>query len=133
MRHYIWLIVLACVVALSGCGSDSRPGMSIEDVLNMEFEEDSYEDLQEVEEVCISNCADKECGSDGCGGICGECKQPSNLCLAPVCIEGKCYQEPIEDSCDDGNVCHALVLAGTKNLKSQAGCAVAQPGVVIWC
>lgn len=41
-------------------------------------------------QVCIPECAGKECGSDGCGGSCGtcsgadSCNNISGLCVAPV-------------------------------------------------
>ena len=52
------------------------------------------------ETVCPPNCAGKECGSDGCGGSCGECKQYY------TCQAGSCGPEqggpfwPCEDNSD---------------------------------
>lgn len=36
------------------------------------------------DQPCRPNCTDKECGSDGCGGSCGECEQGA-LCNAGRC------------------------------------------------
>ena len=38
--------------------------------------------------VCIPWCFQKECGSDGCGGSCGQCE------LNEVCIKGACFCAP---------------------------------------
>jgi hypothetical protein len=35
--------------------------------------------------VCISECSDRECGGDGCGGVCGTC-EPGSACSAGVCV-----------------------------------------------
>jgi len=44
---------------------------------------------------CQPQCDGKECGDDGCGGMCGDCEP------GQVCINGKC-PEPGQE-CDDGN------------------------------
>jgi hypothetical protein len=65
-----------------------------------------------------SNCAGKECGSDGCGGLCGSCL-PGSGCQDGICVAGPC--DPICGgkecgpngcggvcgTCPDGNVCSA--------------------------
>ena len=40
---------------------------------------------------CVSNCAGKECGTDGCGGTCGTCPQGR-------CQSGKCVNAPSSSS-----------------------------------
>ena len=30
-------------------------------------------DISDIEDVCIPDCNGKECGPDGCGGVCGGC------------------------------------------------------------
>lgn len=42
---------------------------------------------------CLPNCSGKECGSDGCGGECGECPDGT------MCNGGEC----LDVTCDDGN------------------------------
>ena len=46
-------------------------------------------------ECCLPDCDEAECGSDTCGGSCGECG------LGQLCIYGQC-PAPGEE-CDDGN------------------------------
>ena len=41
------------------------------------------------DEVCVPQCADKFCGANGCGGLCGECEGPE------VCWDGDCVS-PLE-------------------------------------
>jgi hypothetical protein len=56
---------------------------------------------------CVPSCEGLECGSDGCGGSCGECG-PGMGCADGVCIEStgpaECLgpNEPSADSCPDG-------------------------------
>lgn len=44
---------------------------------------------------CTPNCVNRECGSDGCNGVCGRCSQsscgdrPKSECRV-ICSEGKC-------------------------------------------
>jgi len=40
--------------------------------------------VEVCEEHCISDCADLDCGDDGCGGICGECG------VSELCVDGAC-------------------------------------------
>jgi hypothetical protein len=35
---------------------------------------------------CTSTCGDKECGDDGCGGVCGQCGE-GTMCMDGFCIE----------------------------------------------
>ncbi len=59
------------------------------------------------EVVCAPACEGRECGDDGCGGLCGTCPE-----AAPLCIEYKCKVQCIPDctgkECGDdgcGNPC----------------------------
>jgi len=45
--------------------------------------------------TCISSCAGKECGNDGCGGSCGSC--PSGV----YCDDGQCDAPCPMDFCDE--------------------------------
>lgn len=50
--------------------------------------EDDASLVLETEVPCIPSCANKECGNDGCGGLCGTC--PANH----ICQSGKCICVP---------------------------------------
>ncbi len=44
---------------------------------------------------CVRDCLFKQCGPDGCGGTCGECEGPQDVCQNGFCVcqpdcEGKC-------------------------------------------
>ncbi len=54
---------------------------------------------------CVSQCGDRNCGSDGCGGICGNCL-PTELCAGGTCMcKTKCGSDNTcgPDGC--GGVC----------------------------
>ena len=61
---------------------------------------------------CSPSCADKECGSDGCGGVCGSCAS-TTTCALPTCgTDGLCVLEnaPAGAPCTpDANLCTADV------------------------
>jgi len=42
----------------------------------------------ECKKQCAPNCGGKNCGSDGCGGVCGECS------AGVLCVNGVCQCEP---------------------------------------
>lgn len=59
---------------------------------------------------CVPTCAEKECGPDGCGGVCGACGEGANceggLCVAlpscvPSCIDVTCGDDGCGVSCGD--------------------------------
>ena len=79
---------------------------------------------------CQPDCTNKECGSDGCGGVCGECVVPeycaSGSCVEPPegefgypctsnedCLSGMCVEGPsgfvctttCTEDCPDGWLC----------------------------
>jgi len=64
----------------------------------------------ETEVVCLGDCGDKECGDDGCGGSCGSCPAPANLCMKAGCTaEYMCAESPWDGlACDDENSCTYL-------------------------
>jgi hypothetical protein len=45
---------------------------------------------------CQASCSGKECGTDGCGGTCGECASPL------LCVEGACTCVPLCESRECG-------------------------------
>ncbi len=61
-----------------------------------------------VEEPCIPNCNNRECGNDGCGGVCGECgvNQACNshhqcevTCTPKTCVELNAVCGDIDNGC----------------------------------
>ena len=51
---------------------------------------------------CVKQCDSKECGSDGCGGVCGTCA-PNDTCLpSGTCCQTTCTAE---SECDDNDGC----------------------------
>ncbi|MCX7943699.1 MAG: hypothetical protein N2746_04240 [Deltaproteobacteria bacterium] len=47
------------------------------------------------EDVCIPDCSGKQCGDDGCGGVCGDCGQDAE------CFENKCRCLRKHDNCNN--------------------------------
>ncbi|MBI3180002.1 MAG: hypothetical protein HYZ27_10100 [Deltaproteobacteria bacterium] len=42
---------------------------------------------------CVPDCADRKCGGDGCGGVCGSCGNPDPSApetVALACVDGQC-------------------------------------------
>ncbi len=50
---------------------------------------------ESVDEVCVPYCGGKECGDDGCGGICGSCSE-DKYCSNGICIS---YCSGTDESC----------------------------------
>ena len=57
------------------------------------------EDQCEEPEECIPECGDKECGGDGCGGICGECG------AGEACSDKGSCEEPDDETENKAYVC----------------------------
>ena len=73
--------------------------------------------------TCAPSCAGKQCGSNGCGGVCGYCQKLSafqcssvGTCLCvPNCYAKKCGGDGCGGSCGScsaGTVCDADTMAG---------------------
>ncbi len=54
--------------------------------------------------AAVANCLGKECGSDGCGGICGTCTGPQDVCVEGLCLcQGTCFGKTCgDDGCGGG-------------------------------
>lgn len=73
---FVWL----CAACSTGSGN-SGP----EDSLTADATAgDAVEDVGTEQTVCVPNCEDVECGSDGCGGQCGGCN-PGVACIMHKC------------------------------------------------
>ena len=58
---------------------------------------------------CTADCAGKECGEDGCGHECGQCKVGAcdgvTWTTPPTCVGDHCQGGGGTQSCDDANAC----------------------------
>lgn len=81
-----------------------------------------FEDNWVDPDVCVPNCDGKECGTDGCGGICGGCV-PSEVCGTDgICVDpnlpdaGPASDVPVCGDCLQEGLgairCDALVSGG---------------------
>ena len=71
----------------------------------------------EEPQVCEADCAGKDCGSDGCGGLCGTCEEgeacESGLCVADCvsnCEGLSCGDDGcggLCGTCDEGEACES--------------------------
>ncbi len=78
--------------------ADSSDGDEVKD-LDSKDSETSDGDTTD-EEVCVPDCTDKVCGSNNCGGTCGQCEQQERMCVDGVCVQ--CLND---EDCDDKNAC----------------------------
>ena len=108
----------AVIHALSGCGEGESCLGTASETLELELEggvtvylvvdgatesESSGAFEIEVDALCFPDCEGRSCGGDGCGGSCGTCVAPddlcdpdSGLCSSPVDLEGNTCQAPYE-------------------------------------
>ncbi|RJO69017.1 MAG: M6 family metalloprotease domain-containing protein [Myxococcales bacterium] len=56
---------------------------------------------------CVPNCSGKECGDDGCGGICGTCDGELACTLAGQCVTAECLTD---GDCPEGFYCDGFTL-----------------------
>jgi formylglycine-generating enzyme required for sulfatase activity len=114
------------------------------DVIDINSEVSDIPDLADIVEleVCQPDCDGKECGEDGCGGMCGECDGAQEACQDGICTcqpdcdgkecdddgcDGSCGSCPDEGTCILGQ-CHVNYCAlGLGDF----GCC--DDGVIIWC
>ena len=79
-------------------------------------------------EPCIPSCNDKECGPDGCGGLCGEC--PEDYVCQDYGVCEKCESQCQDKECgDDGcgglcGVCADKFVCGVNGMCGEAGCTM---------
>ena len=71
---------------------------------------------------CVPQCAERECGDDGCGGDCGACPQ-----VAPYCVQNQCAVT-CEPSCN-GRECGDDGCGGSCGVCLTAGSACGDDGL----
>jgi len=54
--------------------------------------------------VCVPQCDEKECGDDGCGGICGVCDD-EDPCTVDACTGNWCEHDKITGCCSSDSQC----------------------------
>jgi formylglycine-generating enzyme required for sulfatase activity len=98
-------------------GLPELPPVTGKDVIDVSTEtvELRTDDTTDTTDVCIPDCADKECGDDGCGGSCGQCDDGDVCNGVESCEAGLCDAGTILD-CDDDNPCTL------DECNAQAGC-----------
>lgn len=92
---------------------------------------------------CIKNCKDKECGNDGCGGICGICENNidcnNGKCCTPNCTGKVCGDDGCGGSCgscpsginciNNGTKCCSAICKGDCGPDGCGGiCGICQNG-----
>jgi len=85
-------------------------------------------------DACVPQCQDKECGPNGCGGLCGTCGSQlesciNGKCVVPaVCGDGKCEKDKGENCgtctqdcmCGVGEVCFNAACCTPKNCATES-------------
>jgi hypothetical protein len=118
---------------LDVAGPDLADGDWVEEAEALETDavEVEVEDGGDVaDEVCVPDCAQKECGDDGCGGSCGSCDGLQDECIAGVCL---CQPACGDKECGDdgcGGSCGACVGDQTTCVEGQCVCQPACTGKV---
>lgn len=83
-------------------------GDSIDDRLGSDGEADPGQ----TDEGCVPLCEGRECGDDGCGGVCGTCRDEDPLdCIHAACEVGLCVPRVAEGWCLIDDVCREAMEA----------------------
>lgn len=130
-------IAIPCMilmVGLVGCGGgadDATPVPGVSDIFEsssgevlVEIQQENMDHSQRAEtDVCVTSCEDKECGDDGCGGVCGDCRgeacSQSGICEPHECKSSKDCPDDLVCFEDDG-ICVQCV--GDEDCGPEASC-----------
>mgnify|MGYP003876485811 CR=1 FL=1 len=89
---------------------------------------DKFIEITEPTPPCTPNCKDKDCGKDGCGGTCGQCKSPKTcndgVCKAPCtpnCKNKQCGEDGCGGTCGTCPKTH-ICEVGQCELKCKPDC-----------
>ena len=104
MRRTLLVWVGGAAILLIGCpGSGPLPPSGQEDADPMGSGGEAVPETWE-EVICVPECGGKECGTDGCGGICGEECACGEKCDQGTCVSYLCNgKECGDDGC--GGLC----------------------------
>ena len=88
--------------------------------------------------TCTTTCGTKQCGADGCGGLCGTCDDGIACTFDKCDLEsGACTQLASDLACDDELACTIdtcdVPSGGCLNVPSQAFCDDGIPCTSDWC
>lgn len=86
----------AVLVRLFACVETVCPSLT-QQCLTDALEETCRSSYDECLSACVPQCGDRECGTDGCGGSCGTCKEGTS------CVDGTCRVDCAPDC--DGRQC----------------------------
>jgi hypothetical protein len=103
--------------ALPDAGADALPDTPSDSVADAGL--DSAPDEVGLD-ICQPECTDKECGDDGCGGVCGTCTGAQEECVdghcvcQPECADKECGDDGCQGSCGEcpDDPCFAVCIAG---------------------
>jgi len=97
-------------------------------------EEDGIDgsDISDISDICVPDCNGKECGSDGCGGVCGVCGNNS-ICSNNKCVCNNGYancNNDLSDGCEVnlnnpltcGTSCSNIVNCGANSVCNAGSC-----------
>jgi hypothetical protein len=79
--------------------------------------------------ACTPNCSGKECGSDGCGGVCGECPG-DGTCSNGSCLGGGMQAPPTPPGSSSGGKSGCQTSTGTSG--GAAPWALLLLGLMVW-
>jgi hypothetical protein len=106
---------MGMVVVLAACSGETDGGadpgvtgdVGVEDVLGTDPGEADVPGA----DVCVPDCAGRDCGDDGCGGTCGACEggvcREGGVCCMPECAGRDCGDDGCGGTCGacEGGVC----------------------------
>ena len=101
------LVLLSASMVLLACGSEGSSACAVECPFGCD------EQSGECKTQCVFDCAEKECGTDGCGGQCGQCpseeegsaqsqcNEETGLCCTPDCEGKQCGPDGCGGECPE--------------------------------
>ena len=89
------LAITLAILAATSCGGSGIGPVLVTEVESGGLDADSVDGGNEV---CSSNCAEKQCGPDRCGGSCGNCSLGWS-CNSGICEEDPCMPQCVSKAC----------------------------------